>query len=323
MKKEVLMKEIESIIDDALSTSLEYVPTSIVPNVNDTQLTFGFGGDKKGKIIKTCVLYVDIRNSVELVRKHQFNTMGKIYTVFTTIVLKIAKEHNANVRNIIGDRVMLVFPEKNCCENAVEAAISINQAASILNKKYETVEFKCGIGIDYGEMRVLKVGIKVPGTENYDNKNLVWVGYPANHASRLTDVANKKIETKQVYVKLKKFNYAKLFPSLRKIQGLSSMPQDDYIEEEKVLEEEEFLSKLSIGKEGQMRFEFSDVIEYEYMTKKESLKPILMTESVYKGFSTAQPNRASIKKGLWKITNHQFPEITGDVYEGDLVWIIN
>lgn len=38
----------------------------------------------------------------------------------------------------------------------------------------------------------MKVGIVTKGAENDDNKGLVWVGYPANFASRLTDCANKE-----------------------------------------------------------------------------------------------------------------------------------
>jgi adenylate cyclase len=55
------------------------------------------------------VLFVDIRNSVKLNEKHQTQTMGRIYTAFTKAILKIAYHHNGFVRNIIGDRVMIVF----------------------------------------------------------------------------------------------------------------------------------------------------------------------------------------------------------------------
>ena len=127
--------------------------------------------EKKGKLIKTCVLFVDIRNSVELTKKHQHETMGCIYTAFTKAVLSIAKEHNASVRNIIGDRVMVVFPENNCFTNAIDCAITINHAATIIRDVFANVNFHCGIGIDYGDMRVLKVGIERKGDENQENKN--------------------------------------------------------------------------------------------------------------------------------------------------------
>ena len=43
-------------------------------------------------------------------------------------------------------------------------------------------------------MRVIKVSIERKGNENTENKGLVWVGKPANLASRLTDFAGKTVE---------------------------------------------------------------------------------------------------------------------------------
>ena len=51
--------------------------------------------------------------------------------------------------------------------------------------------FRCGIGIHHGMMNVIKVGLETHSDENNDYKNLVWIGEPANLASRLTDMAGK------------------------------------------------------------------------------------------------------------------------------------
>lgn len=48
----------------------------------------------------------------------------------------------------------------------------------MINRIFSNVDFHCGIGIDYGEMRVIKVGIERKGDENAENKGLVWVGKP-------------------------------------------------------------------------------------------------------------------------------------------------
>ena len=186
------LSEIELDIKDVKKLGFSYTSTKEVPSREDAVLTFEKGKDKKGKEIETCVLFVDIRNSVQLNEKHSPDTMGKIYTAFTKSMLKIAKYHSGEVRNIIGDRVMIVFPTENCAENAVECAISINHISEIMNKVFSDVDFRCGIGIDYGEMKVIKVGIIRQGDNNVENKNLVWIGKPANIASRLTDIAKKK-----------------------------------------------------------------------------------------------------------------------------------
>ena len=62
---------------------------------------------------------MDIRNSVALTVKHQNQIMGRIYTAFTKAVLKIGRHHGGHTRNIIGDRVMIVFPTANCFTNVL------------------------------------------------------------------------------------------------------------------------------------------------------------------------------------------------------------
>ena len=101
--------------------------------------------------------------------------MGRIYTAFTKGVLNAAREHNGYVRNIIGDRVMVVFPVNNCFVNAVNCAITINHISQMINEVFRNVNFHCGIGVDYGEMRVIKVGIERKGEENIENKGLLHV----------------------------------------------------------------------------------------------------------------------------------------------------
>ena len=119
--------------------------SSKVPSLSDSDLTYESGDAKKGKCIETCVLFVDIRNSVELTRKHYTETMGRIYTAFTKGVLNAAREHNGYVRNIIGDRVMVVFPISNCIINAVNCAITINHISQMINRIFSNVDFHCGI----------------------------------------------------------------------------------------------------------------------------------------------------------------------------------
>lgn len=188
------ISDVRNMIDDVHTKGFTYNTSSKVPSLSDSDLTYESGDAKKGKCIETCVLFVDIRNSVELTRKHYTETMGRIYTAFTKGVLNAAREHNGYVRNIIGDRVMVVFPISNCIINAVNCAITINHISQMINRIFSNVDFHCGIGIDYGEMRVIKVGIERKGDENAENKGLVWVGKPANLASRLTDFAGKTVE---------------------------------------------------------------------------------------------------------------------------------
>ena len=251
------LSEIELDIKDVKNLGFSYTNTKEVPSRGDTVLTFEKGKNKKGKEIETCVLFVDIRNSVQLNKEHFPDTMGKIYTAFTKSMLKIAKYHSGEVRNIIGDRVMIVFPTENCTKNAVECAISINHISEIMNKVFSNVDFRCGIGIDYGKMRVIKVGIIRLGENNVENKNLVWIGNPANIASRLTDIANKEIDL--VCVSYEVF--------------LGSAPSV-----EKRMNYEDFFNKFESEK-GNFYFSGEEILDLK--KEKQAIPPILITKNVY------------------------------------------
>ena len=145
MSRKDFFKNIETVIDDWKDTSFTFISKNYIPGLDDTNLTYGNGEEKKGIEINTCVLFVDIRNSVQLTKDKQVKTMGKIYSVFTHCVLLAAEEEGAYVRNIIGDRIMVVFPPDQCFTKAVFCAITINHIAKLINKKFDNFEFKCGI----------------------------------------------------------------------------------------------------------------------------------------------------------------------------------
>ena len=189
--KQTLMKEIGSEVDSINSYETIFNDNDSVPTVSD--LTFSRHGVRTGRSLTTCILFVDIRDSVKKNSDHKSQTLAHMYSSFIYGVLKIAKEYNGHVRNIIGDRVMIVFDNKDCCDNAVICAGTIMSFCSLkMNKTLPNDNFYCGIGIHYGNINVIKVGLTVPGDENSDYQNLVWIGEPANLASRLTDKAGKE-----------------------------------------------------------------------------------------------------------------------------------
>lgn len=188
-----LQDEVGCEVDGIIDHETNFEETPVVPTVADGDLTFPRHGDRKGKTLETCVLFVDIRDSVQKNNDHKTSTLAKMYSAFVFGVLSIAKEYNGHVRNIIGDRVMVVFDKDNCCDNAVKCAGSILYFCK--NKMGKTLPddiFRCGIGIHYGTMNVIKVGLEKHSDESNDYKNLVWIGEPANLASRLTDMAGKE-----------------------------------------------------------------------------------------------------------------------------------
>lgn len=291
-----LINPVSDEIDKIFSTKFTYTTIDSVPNVeSNTDLTYSNGDVQKGLELTTCVLFVDIRNSVKINNEHYTHVKGRIYTSFVSSVLRIAKYHHGYVRNIIGDRVMIVFEPEECFKNAVDCAVSINHVASkIIAKKVP--RFKVGIGIDYGTMKVYKVGIITTGIENPENKNLVWIGDPANFASRLTDIAGKPMEKKyrikrilKTFLGAQKVNYE--FNNEALVSSLKSY--DSY----------EFSSIQSIDE--------INVGAYNN---------ILITEEVFEGLEKQDPNRNSIKKKLWTEANGDFRGVDKKVYQASLIW---
>lgn len=320
------LQEIENDVIDVINTDFVHYIATEVPQRNDAQLTFESGIQKKGKVIKTCVLYVDIRNSVGLTEKHHNITMGKIYTAFTKAVLKVARHHNGHIRNIIGDRVMIVFPVKDCFTNAVDCAISINHIAQyIINNQFKNVDFKCGIGIDYGDLRIIKVGIQRNGTENAENKGLVWAGYPANIASRLTDSANKVVKETYYQVVRNPINYLYKFGGFKMPFSSNPIPNNQpYYSnniETVVMNADEFADNIRIHKSGELYMLGGKLINF---SKKENIynySPILMTEEVYNGFKSNNLTRNSVINKYWKEQPHQIKNYKGKLFGGDVHWL--
>lgn len=323
------LQEISDGIKDIFSTQFTFdVECSKVPHYNDAGFTFESGQTKKGKTIETCVLYVDIRNSVALNRNNTKETMGKLYTSFIKSVLWCADYHGGSVRNIIGDRVMIVFPPKNCFTTAVDCAVSINTVTNrIMPKRFK--DFKCGIGIDYGEMYVLKTGIIKQGQDTTTYKELVWIGRPANIASRLTDIANKE-ERRTVYsVRRNPIIVYAIHPWLKGLsllhqRGITSSTDKEPLYLNTVetvdLSSDEFANSISQYSSGELYMTGGKVLNFERKEIKSTAKAILMTEDVFKGFVAANPNRDSVKNKYWKEASLKIKDYSKKIYEGDVNW---
>ncbi|MCB2290821.1 adenylate/guanylate cyclase domain-containing protein [Clostridium sp. CS001] len=285
--------------------NIEVIETKTVPTREDKEITYENidTKTKKCKSIETCVLYIDIRKSTELSLTHYPKTLSKLYSSFVKSMLRASRYHGGHVRNIIGDRVMVVFDSENCMTNAVNTAILLNTVSSgIMNKHFKNNEVKCGIGIDYGKMLVTKVGTVNHGIENIEYKSLVWLGKPANIASKLTDIANKTHKGRNEFIN----------------EGLHYPLTDAWS-----------WSKLSYG-------EFIDNLEANFTVNLKYKNPyfnafikhsddittnaILITEVVYNEFKKKNPNDATIKNNWWIKEDIKIPEYDGVIYGGSIIY---
>ena len=281
MARKDFFDNITNVINDWKNTTFTFNQKDYVPGLDDKNLTYGNGEEKKGIDIETCVLFVDIRNSVQLTKDKQVRTMGKIYSVFTHCVLLAAQYDGGYVRNIIGDRVMVVFSPEDCFRKAVYCAITINHIASMINDKFDNFEFKCGIGVDYGRISVMKVGVQKKGSENDDNKGLVWVGYPANFASRLTDSANKEFTDTYYKVDGEFYEYHPLE------SPLLGFRKSGYYRKTQKYTAEKLAADVKVSQSGH-NLELSScrkIYSIDREEEKYTYKPILLSDKVFQEYA--------------------------------------
>lgn len=287
---------------------IEIFETDFVPSFSDTNITYDNLDTKKKKCkrLESCVLYVDIRNSAKISAERQPKTLAKMYSSFVRSMIACGRYYGGHVRNIIGDRIMIVFDKQNCFTNAVDTAILMNSVCKhILNKRISSFEFSAGIGIDYGKMLITKSGAIRQGNEKEFYRSLVWLGKPANTASRLTDLANKKGSYYKSGV----------------CQGVHYPLTDVWSWTDVTFEQ--FLGYLEVTYSRNLRhkeeyfktFFLKELGPYTY-----SNSPILMTKAVFDGFKKARPNADSIVNNRWSQKHLEVRDYDGEVYGGDVIF---
>lgn len=317
--KEELIKDVQTILSNDFNVTV--VDTQLVPTINDSAITYPNLDKKemKAKKIQTCVLYIDIRKSTDLNLKHKPNTLTKLYGAFMRSMVKAAQHYNGKVRNIIGDRVMVVFNEKDCFKNAVNTAILLNSIAKyILNKYFTNNEITCGIGIDYGRMLVSKGGIVKNGDDNAPYKSLVWLGRPANVASKLTDLANKEVEIRNSI----KHGYFHIIDSRNGTKRSYDLPFENFFSE-RYIDEYKMIQHKNKDTGGywfySSNFSAFPRIKNAEVTTKYNTPEILMTEIVYKEYKKACPTCNSVINEWWKAQEENLYE-GYTIYGGNVIF---
>lgn len=296
----------EAQIINSSEYEIDITETSFVPDFSDSLITFDNldKKTKKCKSIYTCVLYVDMRNSTSISVEKQPKTLVKIYSSFIKSMIAAANYYGGKIRNIIGDRLMVVFDSQDCFTNSVNTAILMNTLAhNILNKVIKSVEFSCGIGIDYGRMLITKAGAIRRGSETEFYRSLVWLGKPANIASKLTDIANKNLKYYKNGVR----------------QGLYYRFIDDWLWQDVTFEN--FLNDLEVTYSRNLKHKnenFCSFYQNPLGPYGNKYKPILVTEDVFNGFKKENPKADSIKNDWWNTTSANIDGYSGKIYESNI-----
>jgi len=309
------LKEFLSELDEEVAIlassefEIEVVETSSVPTFDDPNITFHNLDTKKKKckLLESCVLYVDIRGSAQISASKMPKTLAKMYSSFISTMIACARYYGGHVRNIIGDRVMVVFDADDCFKNAVDTATLMNTASQyILNRRIKSIDFKCGIGIDYGRMLITKGGAVRYGAEKEFYRGLVWLGKPANVASRLTDLAFK---TEDITTSVVREGHH--YPNI----GEWTWSDRTY---------EQFIDSLQPTYSPVLRHK-AEYFNTFFKTQRTSTKtppPILMSAAVYDGLLRAHPKADYIVNKYFKKQSIAVRDYEGDVYGGDVTFVV-
>ncbi len=178
-------KSIERIDNILNSSDSNYDKHKGIPSKNSLTYNNGF-------YVDVTVLFVDIRGSKELSKKHTRPVLAKIYRAYISEIITVMKGNmSINEIYIEGDGLWAVF--NTATETEVDSvfgtAFNISSLIDILNiklakKKYSTL--KIGIGVDDGESLYIKAGYKGSGIQE-----VVWIGKVVGQTAALCSYGNK------------------------------------------------------------------------------------------------------------------------------------
>ncbi len=219
----------EDLIEDVdyfFNGDYEIVQGRVVPS--SSEIAFG----RYGKEVELAMLFIDVKESTKIVDAFRLKTAARMYQSFLRGVTLIALKNNGEVRSFNGDGILVTFYGDSKCNNAARSALQMMDfVKSILkpklrsyflnNKQAQNLAFDCGIGIDVGNIFVVKGGAK-----GNDNNDLVWVGNPTNYAVKLS--AQSKVQvpsttssipnTKIYNIHITNRVYSELKPELKTIK---------------------------------------------------------------------------------------------------------
>jgi adenylate cyclase len=172
-------------VDDILRTTFSVRDGRVVPDTDDVAL-------KDGAVkLEAAFLYADLAGSSRLAQSCPWTTTAKIIRAYLYCATRLIRAYDGAIRSFDGDRVMGVFvgDRKNthatyCAREifwTVDKVIGPKAASQFKSVKDAGIQIRHGIGIDVGECRAVRAGIR-------NSNDLIWVGKPPSFAAKLSDV---------------------------------------------------------------------------------------------------------------------------------------
>jgi class 3 adenylate cyclase len=194
-----LLTDLRAAVSAILKSAWTTREGETVPETDDLAL----GNDSVS--LDATVLYADLVDSTDLVKRYQAHFAAEVYKAFLGTASRIIRARNGSITAFDGDRIMGVFLGSSKNTQAAQAALQINWAVGhIINpaikNQYPNTSYqvKHVVGVDTGPLCVARTGIR-------GSNDLVWVGGAANYAAKLCSIREgtyKTFLTAAVYSKL-------------------------------------------------------------------------------------------------------------------------
>jgi class 3 adenylate cyclase len=182
---------IKEILD---SSDTSYQEVKSIPSRDSLTFTNGY-------YVYCSAMFVDMRQSKELVKKYQRPTLARIYRSYVSELVAVMKNHSKiSEINIEGDCVWGIFdtPNKNDIDELFSIAAQVSSMINILNWRFEKKGYdpiEVGIGLDYGRALMIKAGYKGSSINN-----VVWMGAVVNEASKLCSFGSRSWDDYRIMV---------------------------------------------------------------------------------------------------------------------------
>jgi adenylate cyclase len=122
-------------------------------------------GRMQSKLMKVCVLFIDIRDFSTFAEKHHPEDVVAYQNAFFKIIIDIINKHHGIINQFLGDGCMITFGAPltldNPCENAVRAGLEIIETVESEVKKGILPDTRVGIGIHVGDAVTGNIGTEL------------------------------------------------------------------------------------------------------------------------------------------------------------------
>lgn len=163
----------------------QFTETEALPDRDELTYTNGFYG-------QCSAVFVDIRDSSGMTKRHKRPALAKIYRAFVSeMVAVLNSDPYVREVNIVGDCVWASYntPRTTDIDDVFEIAFTANSLGRLLNCRLADNNIdamRIGIGVDWGRVLMIKAGYA-----GSDISDVVYMGDVVNHAAHLAHKASR------------------------------------------------------------------------------------------------------------------------------------